>query len=163
MPVSRDGDGYNRFMEFHDQLQQDLLAALKARDDSRKWVIKMLKSAIELAEVTKGDRLDHAEFLGLVQKEIKIRREAIEDATRANRPDLISAGEHEIELLEHYLPGQMSEEELIGLARQVITEAGAASPKDIGRVLKILLPRLEGRASNQDASRVVRDCLSSMG
>ena len=143
-------------MEFHEQLQSDLIKSLREKDDTRKWVIKMLKSAIQLAEVSKGSGLTQEEFLSVVQKEIKTRNESLADATKANRPDLIEAAENEITILKTYLPAQLSEEELLSMVREAIQDAGASAPKDMGAVMKLLLPRLQGRAPNSEASRLVK-------
>lgn len=143
-------------MNFHEQLQTDLIKALREKDETRKWVIKMLKAAIQLAEVSKGESLTQDEILSIVQKEIKTRHESLADATRANRDDLIKAANNEIEILKTYLPEQLSEEELISMVREAIQESGASAPKDMGAVMKILLPRLQGRAPNSEASRLVK-------
>jgi uncharacterized protein YqeY len=143
-------------MDFHEQLQSDLIKSLREKDDTRKWVIKMLKSAIQLAEVSKGSGLTQEEFLSVVQKEIKTRNESLADATKANRPNLIEAAENEITILKTYLPAQLSGEELLSMVRQAIQDAGASAPKDMGAVMKLLLPRLQGRAPNSEASRLVK-------
>jgi len=143
-------------MDFHEQLQSDLIKSLREKDDTRKWVIKMLKSAIQLAEVSKGSGLTQEEFLSVVQKEIKTRNESLADATKANRPDLIEAAENEITILKTYLPAQLSEEELLSMVREAIQDGGASAPKDMGAVMKLLLPRLQGRAPNSEASRLVK-------
>jgi len=143
-------------MDFHEQLQSDLIKSLREKDDTRKWVIKMLKSAIQLAEVSKGSGLTQEEFLSVVQKEIKTRNESLADAIKANRPDLIEAAENEITILKTYLPAQLSEEELLSMVREAIQDGGASAPKDMGAVMKLLLPRLQGRAPNSEASRLVK-------
>jgi uncharacterized protein YqeY len=147
-------------MDFHEQLQKDLANAMKAKNDTQKWVIRMLKSAIQLAEVNKGEPLSEEEFLQAVQKEIKTRNEAKADAEKANRQDLIDAADAEIAILKTYLPAQLSTEELTDLVRQTISETSATSVKDMGKVLKKLLPKLQGRATNAEASRIVKEELS---
>lgn len=151
---------YNKPMDFHNKLQDDLIASMKARDETRKWVVKMLKSAIQLAEVSKGEPLSEEEFLAVVQKEIKGRHEAHADALRAGRQDLIDAANAEIDILKTYLPAQLSREELTGMVRQTIEQLGASSVKDMGTVMKTLLPLLQGRATNSEASRIVKEELS---
>jgi hypothetical protein len=84
------------------------------------------------------------------------------DAEKANRPEMVKEQLEEIKVLEAYLPKQLSEAELVQLAEEVIQETGATSPKDMGKVLKVLIPKLAGRATNQDASRVVKDCLTKL-
>jgi hypothetical protein len=147
-------------MDFHKKLQDDLASAMKAKNETQKWVIRMLKSAIQLAEVSKGQPLTEDEFLATVQKEIKTRNEALADAEKANRQDLIDAAHAQIEVLKTYLPAQLSEAELIEMVRQAIKEVKATSPKDMGVVMKTLLPKLQGRATNAEASRKVKDELT---
>ena len=95
-----------------------------------------------------------------VQKEIKTRNEAIADAEKAHRQDLIDAADAEIAILKAYLPAQFSTEELTDLVQQTISETSATSVKDMGKVLKNLLPKLQGRATNAEASRIVKEELS---
>ena len=143
-------------MDFLKKLQDDLFKAMKSGDNTHKWVVRMLKSAIQLAEVSKGQPLTEEEFLGVVQKEIKTRNEALADAEKADRQDLIDAAKAEIELLKRYLPAQLNVEELTEIVRQTITEVSATSVKDMGRVMKALLPKLQGRATNSAASQIVK-------
>lgn len=147
-------------MDFHEQLQKDLANAMRAKNDTQKWVIRMLKSAIQLAEVNKGEPMSEDEFLQAVQKEIKTRNEAKVDAEKANRQELIDAADAEIAILKTYLPAQLSTEELTDLVRQTISETNATSIKDMGTVLKNLLPKLQGKATNAEASRIVKEELS---
>jgi uncharacterized protein YqeY len=112
-----------------------------------------------LAEVEKGSQLDEVACLAVIQKEIKSRRESIADAEKANRPDLIPPSEAEIVILQGYLPVAFSQEELENLAMVAITEAGATSIREMGQVMKILMPRLQGRATGDQASQVVRKLL----
>jgi uncharacterized protein YqeY len=147
-------------MDFHEQLQKDLANAMKAKNDTQKWVIRMLKSAIQLAEKNKGEPLSEEEFLQAVQKEIKTRNESKADAEKARRQDLIDAADAEIAILKTYLPVQLGTEELTDLVRQTISETSATSVKDMGKVLKNLLPKLQGRATNAEASHIVKEELS---
>ena len=147
-------------MDFHIRLQNDLASAMKARNDTQKWVVRLLKSTIELAEVSKGQPLTEDEFLGVVQKEIKTRNESLADAEKANRQDLIDAANAEIAILKTYLPAQLSPQELVKLVRETIAEVNAASAKDMGSVMKVLLPKLQGMATNSEASRIVKEELT---
>jgi len=141
------------------QLESDLKESLRAGDETRKNTVRMVLSAIKLAEVEKGNPLDETGITSILQKEVKSRRESIADAQRANRPDLVAAAEAEIAILESYLPKAMSSEELDALARQAVQEAGANSVREMGQVMKILMPRLQGRASGDQASQAVRKLL----
>lgn len=147
-------------MDFHTKLQNDLVNAMIARDDTQKWVVRLLKSTIELAEVSKGKALTDDEFLGVVQKEIKTRNESLADAQKAHRQDLVDAALAEIEILKTYLPAQLNPNELLELVRQTIVDVNATSSKDMGAVMKVLLPKLQGMATNSEASRVVKEELS---
>lgn len=149
-------------MDYETILKNDLYAAMRTNDTLRKRVIRLLISSIELAEVAKGSKLTDSEFIALVQKEIKTKNDTIVDAEKANRPEMVKEQLEEIKVLEAYLPKQLSEAELVQLAEEVIQETGATSPKDMGKVLKVLIPKLAGRATNQDASRVVKDCLTKL-
>jgi uncharacterized protein len=138
------------------QLESDLKEAMRANDDLRKRTLRMAISAIRLAEIEKGAALDENGTLAILQKEVKTRQEAISEARRANRPDLEEASQAEIAVLGSYLPEAFSPEELENLARQAIAEVGATSPQQMGQVMKVLMPRLQGRATGDQASQVVR-------
>jgi len=148
-------------MDTNTLLHKQLHEALKNNDVMRKSVIRLLMSSTKLAEVTKGSELNQMEFLGIVQKEIKTRHDTIADAQKANRPAMIESSKAEILILEEFLPKQISEQELKSLAQAIIKETDARSPKDMGRVMQLLILKLEGRASNQEASRVVKELLQT--
>jgi uncharacterized protein len=146
-------------MDIKNTLQSDLKDALRRGEEIRKSTLRMAISAIKLAEVEKGASLDEAASQMVIQKEIKSRREAIADAEKANRPDLIKQAEEEIKVLQAYLPEALSPEELESLAKQAIAEAGATSIREMGQVMKLLMPRLQGRATGDQASQAVRKLL----
>ncbi len=141
------------------QLETALTDAMRAGDDLRKRTLRMAISAIRLAEVEKREPLDESNVLGILHKEVKSRRESIEDAQRAERPDLIAAAEAEISVLEEFLPKSLSPDELEALVKEVITEVGATSMREMGQVMKTLMPRLQGRATGDQANQVVRKLL----
>ncbi|WP_299028818.1 GatB/YqeY domain-containing protein [uncultured Thermanaerothrix sp.] len=145
--------------ELKTKLETALRDAMRSQDEVRKRTIRMILSAIRLAEVEKGGLLDDHAILALLQKEVKSRRETIEDAQKAQRSDLVQAAEAEIQVIQEFLPQALSEAELLALAKSVIEEVGAKTPADMGKVMKILIPRLQGRASGEAASRVVRELL----
>ena len=146
-------------MSLKSTLQSDLKDAMRSGDETRKSTIRMALTAIQLAEVEKGEHLNEAEDLAIIQKEIKSRRETIADAERANRPDLIPPAEEEIKVLQAYLPPPLSQEELDQMAREAVNEAGATTIKDMGKVMAILRPRLQARATGEQASQAVRKLL----
>jgi uncharacterized protein YqeY len=142
------------------QLESALKDAMRAGDDLRKRTLRMVISAIRLAEVEKkGEALDENAILAILQKEVKSRQETIAEAQKANRPDLAADSQAEIEVLEVYLPKQLSPQALEELARQVIAETGASTLREMGQVMKALIPRLQGQATGEQASQVVRKLL----
>lgn len=148
-------------MDTKKKLESDLKQAMRENNDVAKRTIRMALSAIKLAEIEKGGDLDEGATLAILQKEIKGRRETIVDAQKANRPDMVAAAEVEISFLEQYLPRQLSPQELDDLARAAVAEAGATSPADMGKVMKILLPRTQGRAPGDQVSQAVRKVLQA--
>jgi len=150
---------YNRSMVTKAQLENALKEAMRSGEVLKKNTLRMALSAIRLAEVDKGAPLDEQALLNVLQKELKSRREAIEDAQRANRPELAAAAEAEIKVIEAFLPEALSPEELEALARQAIQETGATSIREMGQVMKALMPRLQGRATGEQASQAVRKLL----
>ena len=141
------------------QLTQALKDALRAGDDVQKTTLRMALAAIKNAEVQKGGELDEPSLLGVLQKEVKFRRESIEDARRANREDLEAAAEAEITVLQAFLPQPLSEEALAQMVQEAIVEAGATSPREMGNVMKVLMPRVKGRADGKQVSNLVRQFL----
>jgi len=146
-------------MDIKTQLANDLKDAMRSRDEVRKRTVRMALSAIKLSEIDKGSPLDESAQMAVIQKEVKSRNESIADAQRAGRPDLTAAAQAEIVVLEGYLPKPFTPEELEALVRQAITEAGASSPAEMGKVMKILTPRLQGRATGAQVSQRVRQLL----
>jgi hypothetical protein len=148
-------------MMIKNKLQQALTAAMKARDVNTRRTLRLVMATIKLAEVEQRGEIDDSRILSILQKEVKMREEAIAEAQQADRDDLVDMAYKEIEILNQFLPKQMDEEELISLAKSTIEKIGASSPAEMGAVMKHLMPKLEGRASGQDASRIVRDLLQS--
>lgn len=142
-------------------LETSLKDAMRSGNEVRKQTLRMALSAIKLAEVERGSGLDEVAVNSILQKEIKSRQESIHDAQKANRNDLVQKSQEEITVLEGFLPQQLSDEELRSQVQAAIAEAGAKAPSDMGKVMKILLPRLQGRASNDRVSQMVRQMLQS--
>jgi uncharacterized protein YqeY len=147
-------------MNTKEQLQKDLKVAMLNKDGLRKTTIRMVLAAIKNAEINKGQELEDSEIQGIVHKEVKSRRETIEDAKRANRLDIVHENESEIEILEAYLPKQLSTDEINSMARSAIDEVGASSPNEIGQVMKVLMPRVRGQADGKEVNQIVRQLLA---
>jgi len=146
-------------METKAQLEIDLKAAMKAGDDVCRRTVRMVLAAVRQVEIDRQVKLDEAAVLAIIQKEIKTRKDAVEEAHLANRPDIVAATVAEVIVLQAYLPQAVSEDELMSTVKAAITEAGASTPADMGRVMKLLLPRLAGRAPGDQVSAAVRQLL----
>lgn len=147
-------------MDIKTQLNESMKDAMKSGDEVRKRTVRMVLAAVKQAEVDKQASLEELAVVALIQKEIKNRREAIEEAKKANRPDLVGENEGEIKVLEVFLPKAMSAEELRGLVQAAITETGASAPSDMGKVMKIVMPKVAGRAPNDMISSTVKELLT---
>ncbi len=147
-------------MDIKTQLTEAMKQAMRANDDVARRTTRMALAAIKQAEVDKRTSLDDPAVIALLQKEIKNRREAIEEARKANRADLVADNEAEIKVLEGFLPKAMSREELTALAQTAITETGASTQADMGKVMKALLPKVAGRAAGDQVSSVVKELLT---
>jgi hypothetical protein len=150
-------------MEIKMQLSEAMKQAMRANDDVARRTTRMALAAIKQVEVDKCISLDDAAVISLLQKEIKNRREAIEEARKANRSDLVADNEAEIKVLEAFLPKAMSADELRTLAQAAVAETGASTQTDMGKVMKALLPRVAGRAAGDQVSAVVRELLAKQG
>lgn len=149
-------------MSLKEQLANDLKDAMRERDETRKTAIRMVITAVKNAEVAAIRQFDDTEVLGVLAKQVKQRRESIEEFTRANRKDLADKEEAELRVLEAYMPAQMSREEVAREASAAIAESGARGPGDRGKVMAILMPRLAGRAEGRLANEVVTELLASV-
>ena len=153
--------GIMKPMEIQKTIENDFKTAMKSGDEVTKRALRMVLASIKLAEVDQGHVLSDQEILQILQKEIKSLREAIADAQKARRDDLIPGINAEIKVLEQYTPQSLNEEEIIELAKGVIDEVGASSPQDMGKVMKALMPKIQGRAEGAVVSSQVRKLLSN--
>jgi hypothetical protein len=133
-------------MDTKAKLENALKEAMRAGDEVKKRTVRMALAAIKQVEIDRQVSLDEAAVLAILQKEIKTRREALEEARQANRPDLVAEAEAEIAVVNVFLPQAFSADELKALAEAAIAEAGASSLADTGKVMKLLMPRIQGRA-----------------
>jgi uncharacterized protein YqeY len=147
-------------MDTKAKLNESMKDAMKTGDEVRKRTVRMVLAAVKQVEVDKRADMDDMAIVALVQKEIKNRREALEEAKKANRPDLAAENEAEIKVLEVFLPQAMPAEELRAIVQAAITETGAAAPSDMGKVMKVVMPKIAGRAPNDAISTVVKELLT---
>jgi uncharacterized protein YqeY len=142
------------------KLTDDLKQAMKAGDTVKRSVIRLVMAAIKNAEIAKQKALEDADILGVIAKEIRQRKESIEAFKEGNRPELAANEEAEMAILEAYMPAQMSRDEIIAEARQVIKEVGAESIRDKGKVMPQLIAKLKGKADGREINEVVTELLS---
>jgi hypothetical protein len=142
------------------RLQQDMKEALKNHDKIRLQTIRMVLASIKNAEIEKMHPLSNEEMAAVIQREIKMRKEALEQFARGGREDLVRQTEAEIKVLEDYLPQQLSDSELRDIIQQTISEVGAQSSKEIGKVMAALMPKIRGRADGKKANEMVRQLLA---
>jgi uncharacterized protein YqeY len=147
-------------MSLKQRLAADLQDAMRQREERRRDTLRMALAAIHNAEIEKRGELDDDAMLAVLSKESKTRRESIEEFKKGGRQDLVDKETAELEIISAYLPQQLSRDEIVEVARQVVQETGASGPKDIGKVMPALMQRLQGRADGRLASEVVRELLT---
>jgi len=144
-----------------ERIQADLAAAMKARDADTLSTLRMLKAALMEAKtrMAKDAVLGADEEIEVVQGYAKKRRQVIEEWKKVNRADLVAREEAEIAVTQRYLPQAASEDELRALVREAIARTGASSPKDMGKVIGVVMPQVKGRADGGTVSRLVKEAL----
>lgn len=147
-------------MTLKERLAADLREALRGGDEPRKTTIRMATASIRNAEIAAGRELDDAGVLHVLQREVKQRRDSIEEFRKGSRQDLIDKEQAEITILQAYLPQQLSRDEVLAEARQVVAETGARGPGDKARVMPVLIKRLAGKAEGRTINEVVTELLS---
>ena len=151
-------------MSLAEKIQSDIVAAMKARDDFRLSVLRMVKAAIQLKEVEKIRKLDDNESIQLLQTLLKQRKESIDQFSKGGRPELAEKEQKEAAIIEQYLPAAASPVEMDAAISKAIAETGANSPKQMGAVVKAAKAQLEGKTVDGKAlSDLVRDRLSKLG
>jgi uncharacterized protein len=147
-------------METKQALEIALRDAMRSKNETVLRTIRLVMSSVKMAEIEKGKPVDEQAVIAILQKEIKARKEAIADAEKAGRTDLVTVSNSEITILEGYLPKQMPEDELLVMVKEAIQEAQAKSPNDMGKVMKILMPKIQGRVAGDVLSQTVRKLLA---
>lgn len=148
-------------MSMMDRLQADLVRAMKEKDAATLSTLRMLKSALMEAKTAKPREvgLSPEEEIEILQRYVKKRRETIELNTGAGRSDLNASEEREIEITQHYLPAAISEADLAEIVRQAVASTGAAGPKEMGKVIGVVMAQVKGRADGSAVSRLVKQAL----
>ena len=145
-----------------ERIDSELKDAMRSKDETGTSVLRMLKSAVKYKEVEPGAKgpLDDAAILQVISSLIKQRRDSIEQYNAGHRPELAEKEQKEIDVLQRYLPQQLSADELRAEVQKAISESGATAPKDMGAVMKVLMPRVQGKAEGKAVSDEVKKQLS---
>ena len=147
-------------MELNVKIEQQMVAAAKARDKVTLSALRMLKTALHNKEIDLARVPNEAESMQILSQMVKQRKDSIEQFARGGRQDLVEKEEAELKVLQSFMPAQMSEEEVEALIRELIAETGAVSAKDMGKVMKALMPKIAGRADGKAAGEKVKALLS---
>ena len=141
-------------------IRSEMLDATRARDNVRRDTLRLLVAAVENGRIDLGHELSDDETLRVLQKEAKQRRESIEEYRKGNRDDLVQQEQQELEIIQTYLPEQLSEDEVRQLVEETIAEVGATGADDLRNVMGPLMKKLEGRADGRVANAMVRELLA---
>ena len=148
-------------MAILDDLNSALKEAMKSRDEVRVSAIRMMKASLKNKEIEKMGNLSDEDVLQVLSTLAKQRRESIEQFSAAGRMDLAEKESRELEIITAYLPKQLSPEELDDVIRSAISESGAKSPGDMGKLMKVLMPKVKGAADGKIVNQRVRELLGS--
>lgn len=143
------------------QILEDMKVAMRSQDKERLATIRLILAALKQREVDERIELADEHVLAILDKMVKQRRESITQYEAGNRPDLVQKEQAEIQVIQHYLPTQLSDSEIISAIEAAIRESGATSAKDMGKVMAILKPKLQGRADIGAVSGKVKDKLAN--
>jgi uncharacterized protein len=148
-------------MSVKEVLESALKQAMREKDEIKRNALRLALSTIKLAEVDAGKALDDLSVFSILQKEIKTKEETIAEAQKANRAEMVQPIQAEIDYLKEFLPKELSDSELADIIKSAILETGAATIKDMGRVMKTVIEKAAGRASNDRISKIVRELLTT--
>ena len=147
-------------MSLKDQLTDDMKSAMKAHEKLKLSVIRMVRGEVRQAEIDGKKELGDDDVIAVISKEVKSRRESIEEFKKGNRDDLVKQTEDEISYLLKYLPEQLSEDKVKELVADAVAKTGASTPKDMGKVMGMLMPQVKGRADGKMVNQLVREALN---
>ncbi len=148
--------------KMRDKIINDIMLAMKNKEKEKLSVLRMVKGAIQLEEINKKKNLDDNEVIAVISKQIKTRKESITEFAKGNRQDLITQTEKEIEILNEYMPEQLSETEILSIIDQAIEELKPKAMSDMGKIMKEINPKLLGKADMSLVSKLVKEKLSDI-
>ena len=143
-------------------LLNDLVAAMKNQDKETLSVLRMVKGAIQLEEINKKSELTDEDFIGVVGKQIKTRKESIVEFEKAGRVDLVEQTTKEIEILNKYMPEQLSEEEVLKVIEEAFNTVNPQTQSDMGKLMGFVTPKLKGKADMSFVSKTIKEKLANL-
>lgn len=146
-------------MSLLDTLNEDMKTAMKAKDKDTLSVVRMLKSAVMNEQINLGHDLTEDEEVTVLSRELKQRKDSVSEFEKAGRDDLVASTSKEIEVVEKYLPAQLAEDEVKDIIKQTVSEVGAESMADFGKVMGAVMPKLKGQADGKLVNQTVKDLL----
>ena len=149
-------------MTLRDRLEEDIRNAMRQREQSRVDALRFLKFAVQAVEKERRDMLDDQAMIEVVSKQVNDRRESVKAFRDGGRDELADKEAFDLTVLQEYLPPQLSEDEIVALIREVVTEVGAAGPGDRGKVMGRLMPQLRGKADGAEVNRLASEILDSL-
>lgn len=147
-------------MSIKDTINEKLKESMRMHDEDGKRVYRMILSSVKFAEKTAGKELEDSEVVQILQKELKIRKESLQEAQKAGRAEAAEEAEKDIAAIEPLLPKQLSPDDVKAVVQEAISETGSSSPADMGKVMKVVMPKLKGLAANDLISKTVKELLS---
>lgn len=147
-------------MSLNERLNDDMKQAMKNQDKFKLSVIRMIRSAIKNVEIDQKKTLDDSEVLEILNREMKQRKDSLQEFEKAGRDDLAETVKKEIEVIAVYMPQQLTEEEIKVIVQQTIQETGASSKADMGKLMGALMPKVKGRADGKIVNQLVQQLLS---
>ncbi|CAM4347865.1 MULTISPECIES: GatB/YqeY domain-containing protein [Saccharibacillus] len=146
-------------MNLSERLNEDMKQAMRSKDKFKLSTIRMIRATVKNQEIDLKRTLDDAEVLDILSREIKQRKDSLQEFKKAGRDDLAETVEAEIVIVAEYLPAQLAEEEVKAIVQQTIQETGASSKADMGKVMAALMPKVKGRADGKLVNQVVQQYL----
>lgn len=147
-------------MSLLEKLNNDMKMAMKAKDKDRLTVIRMLKASLQNEQIKIGRELDADEELTVLAREMKQRKDSLSEFEKADRQDLAEKTAAEIVIVQDYLPEQLSEEEIRQIVQEAIKQTGASSPKEFGKVMGVVMPKVKGKADGNQVNEIVKSLLN---
>ncbi len=149
-------------MNLNDRIMNDLKESMKKKDSFKLSVIRMVKGAIQLEKINKKRDLTDEEVIDVISKQIKLRKDSINEFTKAGRNDLVENTQKEVEILNEYMPEQLSSEEVNKIIDEAFLKLNPTSSKDMGLIIKEISPKVKGRTDMGEVSKIIKDKLSQI-